>query len=231
LIPRIGQASYTQEILGSKDSPESPGDIRSILDFYFRPVDPEETESLYEAKLLLTLDLLDGQAGYTLIGRNAGLSKLSPPTKWAYDSPRKHPPNQPAKGQQKRGAKMVSKVTPPAKIEDKRINRGIEADPDNPEWTPEDFARARPAEEVLPPDLYQGAVKRYRGQRGPQKTPVKQDIKLRIDPDILASFKATGPGWQSRMNDALRRALPNLTAPRKNPESDPSRKVKSGTRP
>ena len=90
---------------------------------------------------------------------------------------------------------MVSKVTPPAKIEDNRINRGIEADPDNPEWTREDFARALPAKEVLPPDLYQGAVKRYRGQRGPQKTPVKQDIKLRIDPDILASFKATGPGW------------------------------------
>ena len=49
---------------------------------------------------------------------------------------------------------MVSKVTPPAKIEDNRINRGIEADPDNPEWTREDFARARSAKEVLPPSLY-----------------------------------------------------------------------------
>src|SRR5260370_15265662 len=68
------------------------------------------------------------------------------------------------------------------------------------------------------------------GQRGPQKTPVKQDIKLRIDPDILASFKATGPGWQSRMNDALRRALPDLTASRKNPKTDPSRKVTSRTK-
>jgi uncharacterized protein (DUF4415 family) len=147
-----------------------------------------------------------------------------------YDPPRKHPPNQPAKGQQKRGAKMVSKVTPPTKTEDNRINRGIETDPDNPEWTREDFARARPAKDVLPPDLYQAAVKRYRGQRGPQKAPVKQDIKLRIDPDILASFKATGPGWQSRMNDALRRALPGLTASRKNPKADPSRKVRSPTK-
>jgi uncharacterized protein (DUF4415 family) len=75
------------------------------------------------------------------------------------------------------------------------------------------------------------AVKRYRGQRGPQKTPVKQDIKLRIDPDILASFRATGSGWQSRMNDALRRALPDLTASQKSPKADPSRKVRSGTKP
>jgi hypothetical protein len=29
----------------------------------------------------------------------------------------------------------------------------------------------------------------YRGQRGPQKTPIKPDIKLRIDPDILASSR------------------------------------------
>jgi uncharacterized protein (DUF4415 family) len=126
---------------------------------------------------------------------------------------------------------MAIKITPPTRAEDDRVNRGIETDPDNPEWTTEDFARARAAKDVLPPSVYQAAVKRYRGQRGPQKTAVKQDIKLRIDPDILASFKATGPGWQSRMNDALRRALPNLTAPRKNPKSDPSRKVKSGTRP
>jgi uncharacterized protein (DUF4415 family) len=125
---------------------------------------------------------------------------------------------------------MVSKVTPPTKTEDNRINRGIETDPDNPEWTREDFARARPAKDVLPPGLYQAAVKRYRGQRGPQKAPVKQDIKLRIDPDILASFKATGPGWQSRMNDALRRALPDLTASRKNPKADPSGKVRSPTK-
>jgi uncharacterized protein (DUF4415 family) len=125
---------------------------------------------------------------------------------------------------------MVSKVTPPTKTEDNRINRGIETDPDNPEWTRENFARARPAKDVLPPGLYQAAVKRYRGQRGPQKTPVKQDIKLRIDPDILASFKATGPGWQSRMNDALRRALPDLTASRKNPKADTPRKVRSRTK-
>lgn len=34
----------------------------------------------------------------------------------------------------------------------------------------------------------------------------KVAISLRIDADVLAKFKATGPGWQSRINDALRRA-------------------------
>ncbi|HTV70416.1 MAG TPA: BrnA antitoxin family protein [Rhizobiaceae bacterium] len=34
----------------------------------------------------------------------------------------------------------------------------------------------------------------------------KQAIKLRIDPDVVEHFKAEGPGWQSRMNKALRRA-------------------------
>jgi uncharacterized protein (DUF4415 family) len=125
---------------------------------------------------------------------------------------------------------MVGKIIPPTKTEDALINRVIETDPENPEWTHENFARARPAKEVLPPDLYEAAIKRYRGQRGPQKAPVKQDIKLRIDRDIIATFKATGRGWQSRMNDALRRALPGLLTALKNPKADPSRKVKSPTK-
>ena len=96
---------------------------------------------------------------------------------------------------------------PPSRAENERINRGVAADPDTFEWTTEEFAEARPASEVLPRGLYEAAVKRRRGQRGPQKAPVKKAITLRIDPDILARYKATGPGWQSRMNEALRRSL------------------------
>jgi uncharacterized protein (DUF4415 family) len=110
---------------------------------------------------------------------------------------------------------MVRKVTPPSKAEDGRINRGIGADPDNPEWTDEDFARARSAKEVLPPHLYKTAVKRYRGQRGPQKRPIKQAVTLRLDPDVIAWYKATGPGWQTRMNDTLRRPLTEPAARKK----------------
>ena len=102
---------------------------------------------------------------------------------------------------------MAKKVRQPTKAEDIEINRGIASDPENPEWTDIDFARARPAKDVLPARLYQAAVKRYRGQRGPQKKPVKKPVTLRLDPDILASYKATGRGWHSRINEVLRHAL------------------------
>ena len=81
----------------------------------------------------------------------------------------------------------------------KRIDR------ENPEWTEETFARARPAKKVFP-DLAEYAAKRKRGQRGPQATPTKVPMSLRIDRDVLAFYKATGQGWQGRMNEALRRA-------------------------
>lgn len=34
----------------------------------------------------------------------------------------------------------------------------------------------------------------------------KERITIRLDHDVLAKFRATGPGWQSRINDALKRA-------------------------
>jgi uncharacterized protein (DUF4415 family) len=76
-----------------------------------------------------------------------------------------------------------------------------------PEWNSKDFARARQAKDVLPPAAYQAAVKRYRGQRGPQKTPTKKPVTLRLDPEVLESYKATGRGWQKRMNEVLRRGV------------------------
>jgi len=103
---------------------------------------------------------------------------------------------------------MARKRIPPTEAEERKINRGIALDLDNPEWTDKDFARARPAKDVLPPALYDALVKRSRGQRGPQKTPVKKPVTIRVDQDVLKSYKATGKGWQSRMNDALREGAP-----------------------
>ena len=48
-------------------------------------------------------------------------------------------------------------------------------------------------------------ARRKRGERGPQKAPVKQRISLRLPPDVLAHWKATGPGWQTRMAEHLAR--------------------------
>ncbi|MBC3943234.1 BrnA antitoxin family protein [Sphingomonas albertensis] len=73
---------------------------------------------------------------------------------------------------------------------------------DNPIWTDEMIAAARPASEMLPPEVAALLVRR----RGPQAAPTKKAVTLRLDPDVLDKFKATGPGWQSRMNEALRQA-------------------------
>ena len=47
------------------------------------------------------------------------------------------------------------------------------------------------------------AEKRKQGQRGTQQAPTKQLVSVRYSPEVLAYFKATGTGWQTRMNDAL----------------------------
>jgi uncharacterized protein (DUF4415 family) len=40
----------------------------------------------------------------------------------------------------------------------------------------------------------------------PPKAAPKQAVNLRLDPDVLAHFRASGPGWQSRINAILRKA-------------------------
>ena len=75
---------------------------------------------------------------------------------------------------------------------------------DNPEWTAQDFARARPAGEVLPQHVA-GALARKPGRpAGTIKTDAKRAVSLRLDPEVIADFRASGPGWQSRMNLMLR---------------------------
>ncbi len=76
-------------------------------------------------------------------------------------------------------------------------------DRDNPAWTAADFRRARPLAEVLPEVI--DAAKRARGR--PKLARPKAHITLRLDADIVDAFKAEGPGWQTRINDALARAV------------------------
>jgi uncharacterized protein (DUF4415 family) len=80
-------------------------------------------------------------------------------------------------------------------------------DPDNPEWTAEDFRRARPAREVLPEIYGEAMAKRLLRPRGrPKSAAPTRSISLRLPPDVLARWKATGPGWQTRMVKVLSRA-------------------------
>ena len=66
---------------------------------------------------------------------------------------------------------------------------------DAPELTEEFFDRA---------EIRKGGALVRRG-RPPLQSP-KQAVKLRIDADVLASYRATGTGWQTRMNADLRKA-------------------------
>jgi uncharacterized protein (DUF4415 family) len=42
-------------------------------------------------------------------------------------------------------------------------------------------------------------------RRGPQKTPTKVAVSIRLSPEVISHFKEKGPGWQSRIDDALRK--------------------------
>jgi len=76
-------------------------------------------------------------------------------------------------------------------------------DSENPEWTPDELRQARPLMDALPKQTA-AAIRRYRGQRGPQKSPTKELISLRVDRDVVAAYRARGSGWQQQANDALR---------------------------
>jgi uncharacterized protein (DUF4415 family) len=90
-------------------------------------------------------------------------------------------------------------------------------DDENPEWTAEDFARARPGVEVLPAPF----LKKWRNgnhkivhesdaeyeankRRGLQKAPTKERITIRLSRDVVSLFRASGTGWQGRVDSALR---------------------------
>lgn len=75
-------------------------------------------------------------------------------------------------------------------------------DDDNPEWTDEDFARARRGDDI--PAHIRAAFPKSRGGR--PKGSNKEQVSLRLDRDVLERFRASGPGWQTRINEALRRA-------------------------
>jgi uncharacterized protein (DUF4415 family) len=72
---------------------------------------------------------------------------------------------------------------------------------DNPELTEEDFKLARPFAEVFP-DL---AASIARGRGRPVAESPKKQVTLRLDADLIARYKASGKGWQSRINDDLRK--------------------------
>lgn len=70
------------------------------------------------------------------------------------------------------------------------------------ELTEEDFKHFRPSSEAIP-DIIE-AFARMRGDRGLQKSPVKERVGLRLDASIVEHFRSTGSGWQGRVNEILK---------------------------
>jgi uncharacterized protein (DUF4415 family) len=70
------------------------------------------------------------------------------------------------------------------------------------ELSADDLKKFRPAADVLP----KASHKALR-VRGKQKEPTKTQISIRLSPEVVESFKATGKGWQGRMDDALKEWL------------------------
>lgn len=90
----------------------------------------------------------------------------------------------------------------------KRKSNAELIDKENPEWTEEDFQQARPAGEVLP-ELFgpQVAAEMLKPRGRPKATRTKIHLNIRLDTDVLEAFRATGRGWQTRINEALREWL------------------------
>jgi len=115
----------------------------------------------------------------------------------------------------------------PTDEEDAAILAGIAVDPDARELDDEWFARARPAREVLPPALYAALtdkanpvrcvpvtdaehaarVEALRKRGRPPSDNPKVPIHIRLSADVLAAFKASGKGWQTRIDALLREAV------------------------
>jgi uncharacterized protein (DUF4415 family) len=90
-------------------------------------------------------------------------------------------------------------------------------DPDNPEWTAQMFRQARPLREF--PEVHRAimeAVEDLRAKkRGrPKLEHPKIQVTLRLDEEVVNAFKEEGRGWQSKINDELRRTVRRRAKPR-----------------
>lgn len=80
-------------------------------------------------------------------------------------------------------------------------------DPDDaPELGPEFFANAQAyiGDKPVSREAFRAAVRQRGRPAGSTKPDAKQAVNLRLDPDVLAVLRATGAGWQTRVNTILR---------------------------
>ena len=80
----------------------------------------------------------------------------------------------------------------------------IDPDDDDITWTEEMF---RMAAHYKGDKLIRPAIGTLKSIGRPVSENPKKQVTLRLDPDVLEAYRATGKGWQSRINAQLRKAL------------------------
>jgi len=83
--------------------------------------------------------------------------------------------------------KLKPKTVIPTLEEDVIINAGIAADPDTYEMSAEEFKQLKPV-----------------GRGRPKAEVTKRSISIRLSDEVIESFKADGPGWQTRIDEVLK---------------------------
>ena len=95
----------------------------------------------------------------------------------------------------------------PTEDEAAAIHAGIAADANARELDDVWFDDAKPAREGFQPSTYAALVAMKRPFEGSQSGATQEFTAIRLDADLLATFKATGEGWQGRINAALRQYI------------------------
>jgi uncharacterized protein (DUF4415 family) len=88
-------------------------------------------------------------------------------------------------------------------------------DEENPEWLSQDFAKARPASEMLPQIFGDKMARQMLKPRGrPRAAFPKERINIRLSHEVIEHFKQAGEGWQTRIDSALRQFIAEHPDPR-----------------
>jgi uncharacterized protein (DUF4415 family) len=75
------------------------------------------------------------------------------------------------------------------------------------EWTDPDDAPELTEAMLDGAEYFHGNTLIRRGRGRPKSDATKEQISVRLDPDVLAKLREAGPGWQSQINTLLRQAL------------------------